>query len=82
MQFVFHAIVEWKYVNRTRIASLLISHLVCCGMVLYLTVGYWGGGGLRMRLTCLQLLYIRVGVALSHVTSNVYVQLMLCHDHM
>ena len=43
MRFVFHAIVEWKYVNRTRIASLLISHLVCCGMVLYLTVGYWGG---------------------------------------
>ena len=45
MQFVFHAIVEWKYVNRTRVASLLISHLVCCGMVLYLTVGYWGEEG-------------------------------------
>ena len=38
-----------------------------------LTVGSCGGRRLSVRLTCLQPLYIRVGVALSHMTT--YVQL-------
>ena len=68
-RLLFRAIVEWKYVsnlNGTRVASLLISHLDCCSIV-----GCLGGRVVYEIdiIVCLQPMYIRVGGALSHMTT-------------